>query len=87
MITNLFEAYVAISGGKMVLKVSEVAKLLGINKNTVYDLINAGRLKAIKISSTKITLEDLIVFLREYTGYDLSDPINPVKMNSGEEEQ
>ena len=86
MITNLFEAYATISGGKMVLKVSEVAKLLGVNKNFVYKLIETGRLNAIKIGSLKITLDSLMKFLNTYENYDLSNPANPIKFNNREED-
>lgn len=36
-------------------KVSEVAKILHINRNEVYNLINSGKLKAAKIGSLKIS--------------------------------
>ena len=37
--------------------VSEVAKLLRVNKNFVYRLINDGELEAVRIGSIKVTAE------------------------------
>ena len=37
--------------------VSEVAKLLRVNKNFVYRLINNGELEAVRIGSIKVTAE------------------------------
>ena len=38
----------------MLLTVSEVAKLLKVNRNFVYKLINNGELEAVKIGSIKV---------------------------------
>lgn len=43
----------------MVYTVSEVAKMLKVNKNFVYSLIKKGELKAVKIGSLKIKKSDL----------------------------
>ena len=43
----------------MLLSVSEVAKLLKVNKNFVYKIINNGELEAVKIGSIKVKKEDL----------------------------
>ena len=43
------------------LTVSEVAKLLGVNRNFVYKLIKDGELQSYKIGSVKIRTEDLEV--------------------------
>ena len=44
------------------LTVSEVAKLLGVNRNFVYKLIKDGELQSYKIGSVKIRTEDLEVY-------------------------
>lgn len=43
----------------MLLTVSEVAKLLKVNRNFVYKLINNGELEAVKIGSIKVKREAL----------------------------
>ena len=43
----------------MLLSVSEVAKLLKVNKNFVYNLIKNGELEAVKIGSIKVKKEAL----------------------------
>lgn len=43
----------------MLYTVSEVAKLLKVNRNFIYTLINSGELKAVKIGSLKIRKVDL----------------------------
>lgn len=61
---------------KLVYTVSEVSKILGINKNSVYNLINAGIIKTMKLGRQKITQNSLIDFLENYDGYDLTDLSN-----------
>ena len=41
----------------MLLSVSEVAKLLKVNRNFVYKIINDGELEAVKIGSIKVRRE------------------------------
>lgn len=53
--------------------VEEVASILKINKNAVYDLIRKGILTALKLGRLKVTKPTLLKFLREYDGKDLSD--------------
>ena len=43
----------------MLLTVSEVAKLLKVNRNFVYNLIKNGELEAVKIGSIKVKQEAL----------------------------
>ena len=43
----------------MLLSVSEVAKLLKVNRNFVYKIINDGELEAVKIGSRKVKKEAL----------------------------
>lgn len=53
--------------------VAETAKMLHVNRNTVYKLIGAGLLPALKLGSLKILNTTLEEFLERYNGYDLSD--------------
>ena len=43
----------------MLLTVTEVAKMLKVNKNFVYKIINNGELEAVKIGSIKVRKEAL----------------------------
>ena len=43
----------------MLLSVSEVAKMLKVNRNFVYNLIKNGELEAVKIGSIKVKKEAL----------------------------
>lgn len=61
---------------KMVYTVHEVSKILGINKNSLYNLINAGIIKTMKLGRQKITINSLLEFLNNYDGYDLTDLSN-----------
>ncbi len=58
---------------KMIYTVSEVSQILRVNKNSVYNLINIGIIKTIKLGRIKITLNALQDFLNNYDGYDLTD--------------
>ena len=49
----------------MLLSVSEVAKLLKVNKNFVYKIINNGELEAVKIGSIKVKREALDRYVNE----------------------
>lgn len=49
----------------MVYTVSEVASMLKVNRNFVYDLIKRGELKAIRIGSIKIKHEDLEAYVND----------------------
>ena len=48
--------------------ISEVAALLKVNKNTVYQLINKGYLRSIKFGCRKVTKQALLDFLEKYDG-------------------
>ena len=65
---------------KVLYSVAEVAELLKINKNTVYDLLRNQVLKGIRLGSMKVTNEEVMRFLREYTGKDLTDLKNIVDL-------
>ena len=47
----------------IVYTISEVSKLLKVNRNFVYGLIKSGELKAIKIGSLKVRKNDLQEYL------------------------
>ena len=49
----------------MLLSVSEVAKLLKVNRNFVYKIINNGELEAVKIGSIKVRREALNRYVNE----------------------
>ncbi|WP_461206421.1 helix-turn-helix domain-containing protein [Clostridium sp. DL1XJH146] len=58
--------------------VDEIAKILKVNKNAVYDLVRGGVLDALKLGRLKITKYELIRFLKENSGKDLTD-LNNIK--------
>lgn len=60
--------------------VLEVAKILRIGKNRVYELIKAGLLPALKLGGLKVRKETLCKFLQEYEGCDLTDLSNIKKL-------
>lgn len=62
------------------LEVSEVAKRLKCNKNTVYDLIKSGQLVGLKLGRMKVSSMELDDFLRRNAGNDLTDPLNVKKL-------
>ena len=49
----------------MLYTVTEVAKLLKVNKNFVYKIINDGELEAVKIGSIKVKREALDRYVNE----------------------
>ena len=49
----------------MLLSVSEVAKLLKVNKNFVYKIINNGELEAVRIGSIKVREEALNRYIED----------------------
>ena len=54
--------------------VREVTKVLKVNANTVYDLVNSGQLPGLRLGTIKIRGKDLEEFINRY----------PVQVNSGE---
>lgn len=58
--------------------VQEVVKLLKININAVYSLINSGHLKVIKYGRVKVPAFEIEDFLRRNLNKDLSDLENIV---------
>ena len=49
----------------MLLSVSEVAKLLKVNRNFVYKIINDGELEAVRIGSIKVREEALNRYIQK----------------------
>ena len=49
----------------MLLSVSEVAKLLKVNRNFVYKIINDGELEAVKVGSIKVKKEALTKYVND----------------------
>jgi excisionase family DNA binding protein len=58
--------------------VDELSKILKISKNNVYELINSKVLIGLKLGRLKVTKFELIRFLKENNGKDLSD-LNDIK--------
>lgn len=53
--------------------VSETAELLKINRNSVYELLKNNVIKGLKLGSLKVTRNELLKFLEENNGKDLSN--------------
>lgn len=53
--------------------VTEAAELLKVNRNSVYKLLKANVIRGLKFGSIKITRKELMRFLDENNGKDLSD--------------
>lgn len=60
--------------------VSEVAEILGVNNNYVYDLIRHGHLQALKLGRLKVPTFELEDFMRRNAGKDFSDLNNVVNI-------
>jgi len=56
----------------VVYTVKEVADILHVNKNYVYNLINKNLIPVMKFKSYRIRRSSLIKFLNEYENVDLS---------------
>ncbi len=71
---------------KMIYTTHEVAKILHSSPNYIYELIEKGKLKAIKLKSFKIRKSAVEEFLKENEGNDLSDIDNIKKIITNNEE-
>lgn len=69
---------IKINTNNLLYTVSEVAEILKVNKNTVYDLINRKLLIGLKLGNMKVTKAEILRFLKENNGKDLSD-LNNIK--------
>lgn len=54
--------------------VPEVAKLLRVNKNMVYDLIRCGYLRSMKLGSRKVSRKALLEFVETFDGKTVELP-------------
>lgn len=68
------------------LDVSEIAKRLKCNRNTVYDLIRSGRLVGLKLGRMKVSTMELDDFMKRYAGKDISDPYHVMDLQVEKEE-
>lgn len=59
--------------GDRLYNVAEIARILNIGKNRVYDLVNSGILPSLYLGGVKVRSKSLENFLEKYDGYDLSD--------------
>ena len=62
--------------GELWYTINEVAKLLKVNRNYVYALINGGYIRSIKLGCRKITRKALLEFLDKYDGIGFDENIN-----------
>lgn len=62
--------------GELWYTVNEVAKLLKVNRNYVYALINGEYIRSIKLGCRKITRKALFEFLDKYDGIEFDENIN-----------
>lgn len=62
-------------------KVSEVARILGVNNGSVYSLIHKGLLGAIKFGTYKVPKFEVDNFLHKYSRCDLTDLNNIQTIN------
>lgn len=53
--------------------VTEASEILGCSKNLIYDLINNGLIRGLKLGRLKIRKATLEEFMEKYDGQDLSD--------------
>lgn len=60
------------STAQVLYTISEVAELLKVNKNTVYQLIRCGYLRSIKFGCRKVTRKAILDFLDTYDGRELT---------------
>lgn len=61
--------------------VAETAALLKCSTKQVYIYINAKLLPAMKLGRLKIRPAAIEQFLERWEGYDLSDPLHPIKLD------
>lgn len=60
----------------LVYTVPEVAKILKTNVDYIHRLRRSGKLRFLKLGCYKVRREELIRFLAEFEGKDLTDPFN-----------
>lgn len=62
-------------------KIREVAQILRVNPNRVYELIKKGHITALKLGDLKVTRFELTRFIKEANGKDFSDLDNIKEFN------
>lgn len=62
--------------GELWYTINKVAKLLKVNRNYVYALINGGYIRSIKLGCRKITRKALLEFLDKYDEIGFDENIN-----------
>ena len=62
--------------GELWYTINEVAKLLKVNRNYVYALINGGYIRSIKLVCRIFTCKSLLEFLDKYAGIGFDENIN-----------
>lgn len=58
--------------GKRLHTVTEVAKVLGVNRNRVYQLIHHGHIQALKLGSLKVPTFEIDDFMKINIGKDFT---------------
>lgn len=72
---------------EMLYTVTEASKIIKTNPAYVYELIHAGLIPVLKLGSIKIRRTALLEFLEKYEGYDLTNPNDVKKLDSGGEKK
>lgn len=62
-----------LNSNEILYTVPEIAKILKVDQHKVYELIEKKVLIGLKLGRLKVTRAELLRFLTEYTGKDLSD--------------
>jgi len=62
-----------LNNNELLYTVPEIAKILKVDQHKVYELIEKKVLIGLKLGRLKVTRAELLRFLSEYTGKDLSD--------------
>lgn len=74
MTNNITISNLPIPDDVIIYTVSQVASILKLNKNSVYQLIYSGALPCIKLGQIKIRHDALAKFLETAEGYDYTNP-------------
>lgn len=69
----------------MLYTVKEVSEILKCNVDYVHRLRKSGVLPFIKLGHYKVTKESLDDFLRDWNGWDLTNPYSPKRLRSQDE--
>lgn len=74
---------------QIIYTVSEISKILKVNKNKIYEYIHSGLLEAMKIGSYKVSHSALISFVEKYKGMDITNvhDIRPIRKEGNYERE